>query len=313
MNNQFTNELNALQQGAALQVREDAGTLVLAGEDRSDFLQRMTTNDIKRLKVGQSAVTVLTSPTARTLFVFTVLCRENELWLLPARGETTTLERHLAGNIFFMDKVSVRNISNDWRRARLMGPQSAAVLDQLLPNGTLVDDQWQEMAGMVAVRQQKYDLPGYELLLAAAQEADLRQRLLESGALLLEDAAAYTAQRIALSRPLPGAELSSEYTPLESGLTWACAENKGCYTGQEIIARQITYDKVTKCLVQVRSSQPLAVGAALEAEGKDAGVVTSVAAQLEPPLALAIVKRTFSGAGSQLTVNGINTTVVELA
>ena len=85
------------------------------------------------------------------------------------------------------------------------------------------------------------------------------------------------------------------------------------YTGQEIIARQITYDKVTKCLVQVRSSQPLVVGAALEAEGKDAGVVTSVAAQLEPPLALAIVKRPFSGAGSQLTVNGINTTVVELA
>ena len=46
--------------------------------------------------------------------------------------------------------------------------------------------------------------------------------------------------------PPPAPRLTGEYSPLEAGLAWACAENKGCYTGQEIIARQITYDKVTR-------------------------------------------------------------------
>jgi folate-binding protein YgfZ len=45
--------------------------------------------------------------------------------------------------------------------------------------------------------------------------------------------------------PAAGHELVEEYTPLEAGLEWAISDAKGCYTGQEVIARQITYDKVT--------------------------------------------------------------------
>ena len=84
----FFHDADALKVGAALQIRPDAGLLKLTGSDRTDFLQRMTTNDIGALRAGQAAVTILTSPTARTLFVFTVLCRSETLWLLPARGET---------------------------------------------------------------------------------------------------------------------------------------------------------------------------------------------------------------------------------
>ncbi len=312
MKEQFEKEYDALKNGAALQLRPDAGLLLLSGEDRSDFLQRMTTNDIKRLKAGQSVVTVLTSPIARTLFVFTVVCRENELWLLPARDETTNLERHLRGNIFFMDKVTLRNLSSDWKRARLMGPNSGTVLSALGLQPSRMDDQWQESPTVAAIYQQKYDLPGYELLISAAHEADVLKQIEEAGATMLSAESAYNTRRIELMRPLPGSELTSDYTPLESGLTWACAENKGCYTGQEIIARQITYDKVTKSLTLLSSAQPLPVGATLTVDGKDAGIITSALSETGSTLALAIVKRPFHTPNSILMVDGITTTVVEL-
>ena len=81
----------ALRDGAVLQRRPTSGLLVLSDADRQDFLHRMTTNEINGLKVGQSTVTILTSPTARTEYVFTVVCRSDELWLLPAAGETDVL------------------------------------------------------------------------------------------------------------------------------------------------------------------------------------------------------------------------------
>lgn len=310
MQDLFNFEYEALTTGCALQLRSNAGVLLLQGEDRVDFLQRMTTNDVKRLRPGASCVTVLTSPTARTLFVFTVLCRENELWLLPAPGETTALERHLRGNIFFMDKVTLRNISDGWHRARLMGAATDAALTALGLEGGLADEGWQSNGDLILLRQDQYDVPGYELLMATHEANAIEQNLAAAGVVTLVDASAYQARRVELGRPASGAELTSEYSPLEAGLAWACAENKGCYTGQEIIARQITYDKVTKSLVRLESEQALAVGATVTAEGKDVGTVTSVAAQLVPPLALAIVKRPYHATGSQLHIDGSTARVI---
>lgn len=316
MNEQFEKEYNALCTGSALQWRTDAGVLVLGGEDRSDFLQRMTTNDIKRLKPGQSCVTVLTSPTARTLFVFSVICRENELWLLPARAETVSLERHLRGNIFFMDKVTVRNVTAEWLRARLVGPTATSALSGLglspsSSDDTWQDDTWQEKDGVIALHQQKYDLPGYEILTVPAVRDTVLASLAGAGVVILNDDLAYHARRIELGRPAPGSELTPDFSPLESGLAWACAENKGCYTGQEIIARQITYDKVTKNLVALASSAPLNAGAAISVDGKTVGDITSVATGFEKPLSLAIVKRPFHSPETVVTVDGISATVMK--
>src|SRR3954467_15671066 len=84
----------ALVHGAAILLRPNAGVLRLSDADRHDFLQRMTTNNIAILRPGQSAVTVLTSPTARNLFVFAVIARSDDLLLLPAPGQTQALARH---------------------------------------------------------------------------------------------------------------------------------------------------------------------------------------------------------------------------
>ncbi len=295
---------HALTQDAAWFARPGAGLLALEGDDCVDFLQRMTTNNIAALAPGNAAITVLTSPTARILFVFGVLKRSDDLLLLPAPGEAAALERHLRGQIFFMDKVRVRNLSETWRRLRVVGPQSLAMAATALElEPVAIDGAWVERDGLLALTDLRYELPGVELLLAGDGVAldGVAAALTAAGVQPVEAGALLEARRIELGLPAAGAELSADASPLEAGLAWACAENKGCYTGQEIIARQITYDKVTRLLVGLRSERLLPVGAQLLSEGREVGRVTSSAhSPTHGPIALAIVRRAAAEAGARL-------------
>jgi tRNA-modifying protein YgfZ len=300
------NDYNALVEGTALLERPDAGLLILTDTDRHDFLHRITTNQINKLVAGQATVTVLTNPTARILFVFTVLVRTDELWLLPAAGQTTALERYLRGQIFFMDKVKVRNGSETLRRCRLVGPKAEALLTAAgFAVTTLANESWLEQNQVVILRQDQFDLPGYALIAPEAYYQSVLTTLTDAGATLLQDESAYESRRIELGRPAAGHELTDAYNPLEAGLAWACSDNKGCYTGQEIIARQITYDKITKSLVGLRSTQRLAVGTELSEGGRAVGMVTSAASNpaSQTPMALAIVKRPYNEPGTKLTTS----------
>ena len=302
---------DALRTGAAVRLDPSADLLILRDADRVDFLQRMTTNNIAALRDGQSCVTVLTSPTAKIIHVFTVLARPEELWLLPAPGETTALERHLRGQIFFMDKVKVANVSGDYARLRVVGPQAAVTLAGIgIAGAELADGEALQAGDLVVVAQQQYDLPGYELIVPAAGVADAVARL----GVPVADEAACHVRRIELGRPAPGAEITGEYSPLEAGLAWACAENKGCYTGQEIIARQITYDKVTRQLIGLRSDAPLAAGSTVRDGDREVGQVTSSAYSpaLQAHIALAILKRTHSEPGTAVRAGDTNATVAAL-
>ncbi|MBX3000589.1 MAG: aminomethyltransferase family protein [Caldilineaceae bacterium] len=306
-------EYTALHSGAALHLRADRGLLQLTGADRVDFVQRMTTNNIVILEHGQSAVTVLTSPIARIQYVFTVLQRGDLLWLLPAGDDVEQLSRHLRSQIFFMDKVKVESLSEGFRRMRLMGPDASSLLTEIgLPTPSA--EWFAEQDGIVVLHQAAFDVPGYELIVPVAESEAVQRRLLDAGAMLLADEDAYTARRVELGRPAPGHELVEEYNPLEAGLAWSCAENKGCYTGQEIIARQITYDKVTKTLVGLRNDDPLAAGAEVKLEGRAVGAVTSAAYSptLEGHLALAVIKRPHNSAGTVVDINGQQVTVIQL-
>jgi folate-binding protein YgfZ len=303
MTSTFQHEYQSLREGAALQLRPDAGVLALTDADRVDFLQRMTTNNIQALAGGQSCVTVLTSPTAKIVQVFTVLAREDDLLLLPARGATQALAKHLRSQIFFMDKVKVGDLTPGHMRLRLMGPHALTVVAATgLDMNDAREGEWRSRNGFIAVLQRQFDVPGYELVVEQEKQDELLSRLAAVQTAVLDSDDAYHALRVELGRPLPGAELMGEYNPLEAGLAWACAENKGCYTGQEIIARQVTYDKVTRSLAGVVGATPMTAGAALSSGGREVGTITSVAYSplLNAPVALAIVKRPHEAAGTEL-------------
>lgn len=304
-----------LAEGAAWLPRPDAGVLQLSDVDRSDFLHRMTTNNINALQPGHSLITVLTSPTARIRFVFTVVNRHDDLILLPAPGQTQTLSRHLRGQIFFMDKVKVADISEEVKRLRLTGPQASNALAGLGVEASGAGaDAVLTQGDLQVVVQPHYDLPGYELVFPASRQADIVAALERGGAQAVTDPAAYEVRRVELGRPAVGAELTEDYNPLEVGLAWTCSETKGCYTGQEIIARQINYDRVTRSLVGLTAADLLTPGAAVVVDGRNMGQVTSAAysIQLDAPIALAVVKRPANLPGTHAQVDDTPAQVVSL-
>lgn len=106
-------------------------------------------------------------------------------------------------------------------------------------------------------------------------------------------------------------ELVEAYTPLEVGLQGMISNSKGCYTGQEVIARQIAYDKVTKNLVGIKLNVLADVRAEIKTGTKSAGTLTSVAQSPRfGPIALGIVRRQYSKTGSSLSIvgTGVSTT-----
>ena len=105
--------------------------------------------------------------------------------------------------------------------------------------------------------------------------------------------------------------MSEAYTPLEVGLQAAISDSKGCYTGQEIIARQITYDKVTQQLRILRMEKPLEPGAQVRVEGKKAGVLTSAAESPQfGPVGLAVLKRPHHEIGTLVELETVDGTLV---
>ncbi len=104
-------------------------------------------------------------------------------------------------------------------------------------------------------------------------------------------------------RRAPARELTEAHTPLEINLQAAISTDKGCYTGQEIIARQINYDKITRSMVGLRLEAPTHAGARVSAGDKSAGTVTSaVESPRYGPIALAVLKRPNNLAGTKVVV-----------
>lgn len=310
MNN---NEYSALRTDAAYEIRSNTGILALSDNDRVDFLHRMTTNDIAALNPNEANVTVLPSPTARILFVFTVIAQADRLLCLPAPGQAEALSKYLRGQIFFMDKVKVTDLSESFVRIRLMGPQAEAKLIELgwanvdvADEGTVLNRE-----SAIAVKQEQYEIPGFELIVPVNELGSIVEGFEQSSVTEVSDGATLTTRRIELGCPAVEHELIDTYSPLESGLAWTCAENKGCYTGQEIIARQITYDKVTKTLVGLRSDAAFEQDDDVIVDGRRAGQVTSAvhSPTLGQYIGLAVLKRPHNEPGTEALIGGVPVTV----
>jgi folate-binding protein YgfZ len=302
------NPYQAAIQGAAYSIVSSSGYLRIHGEDRLAFLQRQTSNDLRLAQEGRAVLTVLTTPAARILDVLYVLLEPDALGVitLPGHGESTA--RYLKSRIFFMDKVTLVEASAELAQIDLMGPQAPGVLAHVGVDLTLQPNQVAGaiLSGASSLRalalEPSFGL-GVRLLFPSKDIAALQAFLAQAGALQLQDED-YSILRLEAGLPAAGAELSEEYTPLEAGLHVAISSSKGCYTGQEVIARQLTYDKVTQHLCGLRLARRAAPGERLwSANGSPVGRITSAASSPRfGEIALAVVKRPHHDPGSDLWV-----------
>ncbi len=154
-------------------------------------------------------------------------------------------------------------------------------------------------------------LPGYTLIAAAPDGAKLWETLTEAGATPMGDRV-WQELRIAQGRPFPDCELTEDYNPLEAGLWKTISFNKGCYIGQETIARLNTYKGVKQRLWGIRLQAPAQPGTIITVDDDKVGKLTSVTETDSGIFGLAYIRTKAGGIGLKVKVGDIEGEIVDV-
>ena len=294
-------EYETAETGAILLDRSHEGRILLTGRDRFELVNRMSTNDISRLARNEGKPTVFTNPNARVLFRAFCYSLSGGLLLIGEAGQGAALAQYLRRNIFFGDQVQVDDISAETTQFALHGAfadQAIEVFAQEVGSiPRLGSAEIDADEGKLILARRKPIRGGHWVVIAQAGESvAVHRRLLRCGAaagLIPAGSLTYNSLRIRGGRPA-GIELSADYIPLEVGLWDEISFSKGCYTGQEIIARMESRERLAKTLVKVALSSMIPAPAAARANGRNVGRLTSSVQAADGSLHALAVLRTGS-------------------
>lgn len=278
----FGNDLDAMRaarEGVALCDYSHWGRIRVSDSDRLRFLHNQSTNDFQQLKPGQGCDTVFVTSTARTIDLATAYVTEDAVLLIVSPTRRQYLMDWLERYIFFADKVELTDLTHETAAFSLIGPKSDVILEQL-GAGAIIGQPYathqlvlKDIEIRVAVGS-GLAMPGYTLIVPAENAATVWSNLVQSGVVPLGDRV-WEQLRIQQGRPAPDRELTEDYNPLEAGLWQTISFEKGCYIGQETIARLNTYKGVKQQLWGIRLSAPVEPGSVITVGDEKIGKLTS--------------------------------------
>lgn len=319
INNQqtITEALQAARQGVALADLSHWGLLKISGEDRLRYLHNQSTNDFQKLQPGQGCDTVFVTSTARIIDLATAYVTENAVLVLISPNRQQEMMEWLDRYIFPMDKVELTDISSENAIFSLIGPESDALLAQLgveMSSGGAYAGHQEVMLGELKVRiaiGTGLALPGYTLIVPVTEAEKLEQTLRIAGAIPLDNQV-WEQLRIEQGRPIPDQELTEDYNPLEAGLWQTISFEKGCYIGQETIARLNTYKGVKQRLWGVRLQAPAEPGTVVTLNGDKVGKLTSYADTDQGAFGLVYIRTKAGGVGLRVQVGEVEGEIVDV-
>jgi tRNA-modifying protein YgfZ len=277
--------------------------VAMGGKDSVDFLHRMSTNNIKEIREDTPVGTVLTNEKAKVIDFIQVIAKDGTLYLIVESGDSKKVISWLE-HFIITDDVVLTDISSLCKVYLAVGPESDKIVHS-------IRNQYEKKS--VPATQEKFApafIQGpfqrhksYYLILPA--EGGMLPDLfaLENG---ISNNEVLETLRIEEGVPAWGREISNSRNPLESGLRSFISFSKGCYIGQEVIARIDTYDKLQKELrgfVFKQILPPDFQGGPILAGSDTVGDCTSWtwSAVLKHYIGLGILRRDASGI---LTVHG---------
>lgn len=310
-------ELDAATSTIALYDRSHWGRIEVSDADRLSFLHNQSTQDFKIRKPGEGCDTTFVTSTARTIDLTTAYILEDSVLLLVSPGLTQKLMQFLDRYIFFADQVKLTDVTTQTAAFSLFGAQSQTALDKLgasemigKPDGTHQVFQIAGQSVRVAVGS-GLALEGYTLITSADHKDTLQQALIDVGAMTISDRT-WEVLRIQQGRPMPGSELTDDYNPLEAGLWHTISFSKGCYIGQETIARLDTYKGVKQQLWGVKLDRFVEPGAIVKLGEEKVGVLTSAIETESGAIGLAYIRTKAGGAGLQVTIEDTPAEIVDV-
>jgi tRNA-modifying protein YgfZ len=309
--NSVTSEHVAITEGAGLADRSERGKLALTGADSKEFLAGQVTNDIVGLQPGDGCYAALLTPKGRMLGDLRVLDTGDELLLDMDRATLQAIFDVIRrATIGFAVELHKRTVQRGL--LSLAGPRARAIAGA--PDLPATEHAHRAATvGGVEVRVIATDV-GVDVLTPAEDTDTVRDALLAAGAEPVSEAT-LDVLRVETGRPRWGAELDETVIPQEAALNdRAVSFTKGCYVGQETVARLHWKGKPNRHLRGLRLSAPVPAGAALFLGEREVGRLTSVAdSPAHGPIGLALVRRE-AGVGEVLRVEDgdVTATVAEL-
>jgi tRNA-modifying protein YgfZ len=301
----------AVTAGCGLFDRSDRGKLALTGEEAKSFLQGQVSNDVESLTPGTGCYAAFLTPKGKMLGDLRILDAGDELLLdterVALQGLFNMIRRFGIGYDVRLHKRTLER-----GLLSLVGPEAAATAGVEPLAGAPEHTHLEAEIGGVAVRAVRTDV-GVDLLCESAQTAALSAALEAGGALPVEEAVV-ECLRVEHGRPRYGLDLDDTVIPQEAGLNArAVSFTKGCYVGQETVARLHYRGKPNRHLRGLRLSGPAHAGDPLRLGDREVGHLGSVA---DSPrfgwIALGLVRRE-APVGSSISVGERATAeVVEL-
>ncbi|GGA79396.1 glycine cleavage system protein T [Edaphobacter acidisoli] len=275
-------QLATLLRGTGISPLDNTGWLRITGSDRVRWLNGMATNSIQQLKPGEGNYNFFLNAQGRIQGDATIFAEPDALLLETSQTQLPTLTP-LLDRFIIMDDVELADVTSSRAGIAVTGPEASATLEKV---GLLVA-RLQELemqattwnSAEVSVMHAYSPLvPHFEIWASAETIENLTQALLAAGAVPC-DAQSREWLRILEGTPLYGTDIRDRDLPQETAQARALHFNKGCYLGQEIVERIRSRGNVHRTFTafQLEGELP-AAGAALEAEGKPVGELTSVAA-----------------------------------
>ncbi|HEV7614835.1 MAG TPA: folate-binding protein [Solirubrobacterales bacterium] len=303
-------EYRQLREECGLVDRSERGKLLVSGPDAAEYLQGQLTNDVEALEPGDGQYSALLDRKGHMQADMRVLRpAEEEIWLDTEPEALAAASRHL--QMYSIGReVKVAEVGAERAILSLIGPRSVEVAGSAaLPPYAC---ETTAVAGVECLLAGTRD--GLDLIVAASEAERLRGALLEAGAVAVSAEAAEIL-RIEAGVPRFGAEMGTATMPAEAGIVEdAVSFTKGCYIGQETVARLHYKGKPNRHLRGLRLSAQAAPGTALRLGEKEVGQLGGAA--VSPafgPIGLAILRRE-AEPGAELAAgeDGVTARVVDL-
>ncbi|WP_165071601.1 CAF17-like 4Fe-4S cluster assembly/insertion protein YgfZ [Paludisphaera rhizosphaerae] len=290
--------------------RSDRARLDVSGPDAAKFLNNLTTNDIKRLPADRGCEAFITSPQGKTLAYVSIIVRPGSILVRADAGGLEKALPHLQKYGIF-DDVAIDDVSDATLEYHIVGPDAAAWLESRGaslpgPEDLSAVATHLEGVGVLCVRESPTGRPGFTLV-AKTDEGRPLGEMLRSAGLTELNSDTFETLRIEAGTPVFGREVDEKNLPQEIDRdSRTISFVKGCYLGQETVARLDALGHVNKILRGLRfhPGEPIpSPGTPLAADGKTVGSVASSAYSpgWEAGVGLAIVRVAQAAAGSALT------------
>lgn len=305
-------EYHAAREATAVADLSDRGVLLVTGPLRQKFLHNILSNEVASLKPGQGRLAALMDVKGHLIALLRVLVDADVVRLEIPEPRLDAVEQLL---MHYRVAAPVRFARGSAIVLAVLGPGARGLVGALGPSVGREPESHASgrVDGIEVVATRAFDLPteGFTLHVPLEGAVVVWNTLVAAGAVPL-GRHALDILRIEDGRPWYGPDVTEENLLHETGLVQDYhSPTKGCYVGQEVIARlEARGANVNKLLRQLRMDAPVSAGTSLSADGREVGrITTSGVSPRQGPIALAYVHRNHAAPGAALSAAGVGVTV----